>query len=257
VQEENIYVQILSSWLREAIELIKENSRHLPQIEVKLMGLGRIDRIPSRLKPSGIVIGAPHGSFDEHTAEFAIRVSHRTGFAAVVARGFTPAEANGWRINVNRPTEKTFTSAPQERRSERAERIYRAYKGLVWEAARKHLNLYVDIHQYAPGKKIQAATSGVSVEEALFIKTRYQKIRDRIVQQTPGIAAVGLDIEPLDRVEIGALAAKAYGILAVAKKSLHFELPAQNLLNNSPARAAYATILSELLACAAPQLVKP
>ena len=256
-QDETIYIQILSSWLHGAIELIKENLPHLPQIEVKRMGLGRIDMIPSRLKQFGIVIGAPHGSFDEHTAEFVFRMSHQTGFAAVVARGFTPVEANGWRINVNRPTEKTFTSAPEERRSERAERIYHAYKSLVLEAARERLVLYVDVHQYAPGKKIQVATSGVSLEEAHFLKTRYQAIRDRMVQQTPGIAAVGLDIEPLDRVEIRALAAKSHGILAVAKKSLHFELPAQNLLNSSEARAAYAKILSELLTGAAPRLANP
>jgi len=256
-QAEETYVQILSLWLQEAVTLLRENPRRLPQIEVQLMDLGRIDMIPSRLKQPGIVIGSPHGSFDEHTAEFATRLSYRTGFAAVVARGFTPAEANGWRINVNRPTEKTFTVVSKERRSERAERVYDAYKRLVLEAARKRLLLYVDIHQYAPGQKIQVATSGLSIEEAQLIKTTYQNIRDRIVQQTPGTEAVGLDIEPLDGIEIRALGAKSSGILALAKKSLHFELPARNLLNTPQGRVAYALILSELLTSTVPRLVNP
>jgi hypothetical protein len=256
-RDEGTYVQILSSWLHDAVTLVRENPRRLPQIEVKLMDLGRIDMIPARVKQPGIVIGSPHGSFDEYTAEFATRVSHRTGFAAVVARGFTPAEANGWRINVNRPTEKTFTSTPKERRSERAERVYQAYRSFVLEAAHERLLLYVDIHQYAPGKKIQVATSGVSMEEARFIKTAYQNIRDRIVKQTSGIQAVDLDIEPLDGVEMRALAAKSYGILALAKKSLHFELPARNLLDSPQARATYAIIVSELLVRTGPRLVKP
>jgi len=254
---EGLYVDILSLWLRDAVTLVRENPRRLPQMTVTLMDLGRIDMIPSRLQQTGIVIGSPHGSFDEHTAEFATRLSYRTGFAAVVARGFTPTEAKGWRINVNRPTEKAFTAVPRERRSARAERVYQAYKGLVLAAAREPLLLYVDVHQYAPGQKIQVATSGFSIEEARFIKTAYEKIRDRIVQQTPGIEAVGLDIEPLDGVEMRALAAKSHGILAVAKKSLHFELPARNLLNSPQARSAYAIIVSELLRSTVPRLVNP
>ena len=35
--------------------------------------------------------------------------------------------------------------------------------------------------------------------------------------------------EPLDAIEIGAWSAKAQGILTVAKKSLHFELPLYTL----------------------------
>lgn len=156
---------------------------------------------------------------------------------------------------MDRPTEKTFTSMAKERHSERAERVYRAYKGLVLEAAHERLVLYVGIHQYAPGKKIQVATSGVSAEEPRFIKTQYQNIRDRIVKQTPGIAVVGLDLEPLDTVEICALAAKSYGILALGKKRLHFEVPAQDLLNSFQERATYAKILSELPVRAGPRLV--
>ena len=254
-KDEKGYVQILSTWLADAVKLITKNSPHLPRIKVKWMGLGRFDMIPPRLEQPGIVIGAPHGSFDEHTAEFATRLSQRTGFAAVVARGFTPAEADGWRINVNRPTEKTFTSAPQERRSERAERIYQAYKSLVLEAAGKPLGLYIDIHEYAPGKKIQVATCGLSRAAARFIKSHYQKIRNQRVP--PGMPAVDLDIEPLDPIELRALAAKSYGILAIARKSLHFELPEQPLLSRSQARIAYAEVISELLAYAAPRLMEP
>jgi len=255
--DKGTYVRILSSWLQDAVTLVRENPQGLSQIKVKLMDLGRIDMIPSRLGRAGVVIGSPHGSFDEHTAEFATGLSYRTGIAAVVARGFTPTEANGWRINVNRPSEKTFSSSFQERRSKRAERVYQAFKSLVLEAARERLVLYVDIHQYAPGKNIQVATSGVSMEEARFIKMNYQIILDRIVKQTAGIGVVGLDIEPLDGIEIRASAAKSYGILAFAKKSLHFELPARNLLSSPKARAAYAIILSDLLGSIIPRLTNP
>ncbi len=255
--EEGPYAQILSAWLSEAVKLVSDDTPRLPQVEVRLLDLGRIELIPSRLTQAGIVIGSPHGSFDQYTAEFVNQMSYQTGLAAVVTRGFTPAEANGWRINVNRPTEKRFTATPVERYSERAARVYQAFKDAVLKASRRALNLYVEVHRYSPGARIQVATSGISREEARLIKTTYKQIRDETLRNNPDFGPVELLIEPLDTVEIRALAAKSQGILALSKKSLHFELPAEPLLNNARARDFYAVILSDLLRRSWPPLVNP
>jgi hypothetical protein len=110
------------------------------------------------------------------------------------------------------------------------------------------LLLYIDIHQNGQQPNIEIATVDISKEQAQIIKNEYRKIRDRIPQRTPDLEAVDLLIEPIDSVEIGAwAAAKANGILSVAKMSLHVELPAYRVLQSSRARAAYTEILAVLL----------
>jgi len=69
----------------------------------------------------------------------------------VISSGFTPTEAGGWRINVNRPTEKSYLAPEFEIQSERAQNAYSTYKNLVLKAARGELALYFDTHQYAVG----------------------------------------------------------------------------------------------------------
>ena len=61
-------------------------------------------------------------------------------------------------------------------------------------------------------------------------------------------------IEPLDTIEIGAWAAKAEGILGLARKSLHFELRVYETLGAAKSRDAYKEILTLLLARIAPTL---
>jgi hypothetical protein len=46
---------------------------------------------------------------------------------------------------------------------------------------------------------------------------------------------------------IGAWAAKDHGILRLAQKSLHFELPAQHIFYREAARQGYTNILTELI----------
>ncbi len=244
---ENLYTEILSQWVLESLKLLRENPLGLPQIQVKLTNFGRFDLIESRKHVPGVVIGAPHGSYDEYTAEVVKRISFRTGLAAVIAKGFTPTEAGGWRINVNRPTEKIPYSENSELHSQRALQVYRSFRDLVFEASGRDLNLYIDIHQYNTDNKIQVATVGISAEEARIIKMFYREIRDRSVQKKSGVQAVDLVIEPVDQVEIGAWAAKAQGILSLARKALHFELPADLVLEKQQAREAYTRILSDLL----------
>jgi hypothetical protein len=244
---EQLYAEILSGWSARAIEILRENTLKLPQIRVQLMELGRLEIVEPKNRFQGVVIGAPHGSYDEFTAEVVKRLSYRTGFAAVIAKGFTPTEAGGWRINVNRPTEKTPYSEGPELHSQRAREIYRAYRDLVFEASNGDLNLYIDIHQYNTDSKIQVATVGISKREATLIKKIYHAIRDQTLKRQSDIPAVDLVIEPLDKVEIGAWAAKAEGILGLAKKSLHFELPSEKVLTAIEARDAYTRILAALL----------
>jgi len=67
------------------------------------------------------------------------------------------------------------------------------------------------------------------------------------LKNVSGRAPVDLLIEPIDPIEIGAWPAKAQGILSVAKKSLHFELPLYGTLDTARARDAYTRILGDLI----------
>lgn len=82
---------------------------------------------------SGVIIGALHGTFDVYTAEIVKQVSHRTGVAAVIARGLSPNDAGGGRININRPTEKSYLAPEFEVTSARSQEVYNKFK----DAARR------------------------------------------------------------------------------------------------------------------------
>jgi hypothetical protein len=98
------------------------------------------------------------------------------------------------------------------------------------------------------------ATVGISPEEAREIKNSYRALRDQALAERPEIALVDLAIEPLDEIEVVASAAKANGILAVAKKSLHFELPAYEIMASRPQRKFYTSVLSNLISRVASQV---
>lgn len=249
--ENSVYGEILSEWVVEAVRLVRENPQRVHQIDVRVLDLGRFEMIKSRRLLKGVVIGSPHGSFDQNTADTVSQLSYRTGFAAVIAKGFTPTETGGWRINVNRPTERAYPRMEFDFRSERAEKVYEAYKDLVIEASQGDLGLYFDIHGYGTNNVIQIATVGVWLEQARKIKAAYREIRDEALKLDPHVAAVDLVIEPLDHVEIGAWDAKATGILGAARKSLHFELPINGVLGSRASRDFYTRILGDLLKRAA------
>ncbi len=246
-EAKNKYREILCLWAAEAFKIIDENPLTLPQAEVRVLNHGRLESIPSRKRLKGAVIGAPHGTFDEYTAEIVKQISFRTGIGAVIATGFTPTETGGWRINVNRPSERRYPTGDIEIGSKRADAVYQSFKEAVFEASQGDLDLYVDIHQNGRQKSIEVATLGVFKDQAQLIKRAYRDIRDRALRLTPHVPTVDLLIEPLDGVEIGAWAAKAQGILGVAKKSLHFEIPLYDALATAPAREAYARILGDLI----------
>ena len=250
-----IYKEILSLWITEALKLVQENPLGLPDIQVRLMNYGRIESIPSRKhRKGGVVIAAPHGTFDEHTAEVVKAVGYRTGLPAIIATGFTPTECGGWRINVNRPSERGYPSGEIEINTQRAEQVYKSFKDAVLKAADDNLTLYIDIHQNGQQRNIEVASVGISKEEAKFIKRSYREVRDQVLRSTADLASVDLMIEPLDVIEIGAWPAKAQGMLSVAKKSLHFEFPLYSTLEPSKTRDAYKDILALLLTRIVPRL---
>jgi hypothetical protein len=244
-----IYRKLMTEWVGEALTLVLANPASLPEMRVQLMQYGRMESIPSRESIAGVVIGAPHGSFDPHTAEFAQHLGYRTGFAVVAAKGFSPTEAGGWRINVNRPTEKLYprSEPEQERATDRAREIYQRFRDTVFEAAAGPLELYIDLHQNAHDDNIDVATLGVSPSEAAWIKGLYVEIRTRWLRDRTDMPLINMAIEPIDKVTFRARVAKEQGILKRAKRSLHFELPGHRAFANARVRHAYTEILGETL----------
>jgi hypothetical protein len=244
----SLYGAVLSEWVNDITLLLDKNPRRLPQVEVKLMDFGRFDTIPSRAGPTGIVIGAPHGTYDAFTAEVVAQLAFRSGLAAVIARGFTPTETgDGRRINVNRPTERHVSLTDREFETERARKTYEQYRRSVSSAAGANLELYLEIHQNS-GSRIEVAAVGFSKHEARLVKDAYHAARDRALAGRSEIAIIDLAIEPLDEIEVGAWAAKTNGILALAHRSLHFELPANGVMSSARHRHIYTRILEQLIA---------
>jgi hypothetical protein len=249
-----IYTKILVQWIRAAMVMADEEFAGLPQVQVTQLRYGKLELITSARQSNGIVVAAPHGTFDAHTGVLVRRICSRTGLAGVVATGFTPTESGaGWRINVNRPTERRVNVSDREFQTERSAATYDAFRKTVLKAAEGRLNLYVDIHQNG-GQRIEVATVGLSADEARFVKRTYRELRDRALDDRRDIAVVDLAIEPIDDLEVGAWAAKTDGILRLAEKSLHFELPADGLMATASHRQIYTLILTELLGKVAERL---
>ncbi|MGH7931282.1 MAG: hypothetical protein ACREQV_26220, partial [Candidatus Binatia bacterium] len=248
-QVKPVYMEILRKWVAQALVMVMQNPAKLPEIEVRRMPYGRMESLPSRKNIAGIVIAAPHGSFDRHTAEMVQELSYRTSMAAVVAKGFTPTECDGWRINVNRPTEKKYPRGEpeQEKGTDRATEVFQRFTASVLKAAAGPLDLYIDVHQNSHDNNIDVATVGISRQEAQLIKTVYGNIRQRIIGNRADLPKVNLAIEPVDTVTFAARVAKEHGILRLAKRSLHFEMPAHLVFKDPAAGRAYTEILSDLI----------
>lgn len=245
-ESEKIYTEILSAWAVEVARVVRAGAAAVPRIEIRPSEFGKLELIASRKDLYGVVIGAPHGSFDQYTAELAKQLSFRTGLAAVIAKGFTPTEADGWRINVNRPTERIFSREGFEIATKRATEVYRKFKNAVVELAGGRLQLYIDLHQYGRGDQIQVATVGISRYEAMMVKDAYREIGNKLLGKKSAPAVAALLIEPLDEIEIGAWPVKAEGILSVSEKGLHFEIP-QIVLLSAESREVYSRLLAELI----------
>jgi hypothetical protein len=241
------YGNILTGWIEDVAGLVTEEPGPVPEVDVAVLPHGKIELDPASYG-EGVVIAAPHGTFDAYTARIVRRICARTGLPGVIATGFTPTESgDGWRINVNRPTERHGSLSEWEVETIRAKVVYEQFKDFVLRAAGGKLRLYVDIHQNG-GSRIEVATVGISRKEAAYIKQMYAALRDKALAGHSEIPTVELAIEPLDEIEVGAWAAKASGILSVAPRSLHFELPAYKIMAMEPYRELYTSILSGLIA---------
>jgi hypothetical protein len=94
----SVYKNILSQWVNDAVAMTMANPAMLPRVDVVVLQHGKIELIPSAGLSEGIVVAAPHGTFDVHTAQVVRRICSQTGLAGVVATGFTPTESgDGWR----------------------------------------------------------------------------------------------------------------------------------------------------------------
>ncbi len=200
---------------------------HAPATSQERVGhaLGSFEYVAT---PDGVLIAAPHGTFDAHTDTLAIAAARQLGTGYLVARQFVP---NKTRINVNRPSEGALLSCSQEAGSERAQDVYGAYTRLVATAASgKPLRLYVEIHgnsNQQTAQKIEIATIGTTAAQAQRVKAGYVAMLARARERASGYPELTLHIEPLDRIYYTASCAKKIGIFATdsVPRGVHFEFP--------------------------------
>lgn len=207
--------------------------------------LGELEYLPSS---TGVLIAAPHGTYDANTAPVAIAVARKLGAGFVVARRFT---VDGTRINVNRPTEGAGLTCHREFRTERAQEIYGLYSQTVSIAALKRpLRLYVEIHgnsEPRTSQTIEIATTGISRSQALSVSNAYPDILGRTRKQMPAYPEIGLLVEPLNRVYFEAACAKSTGIFStdLVPRVMHFELPRS--ARTREAQEATALLIAEIV----------
>jgi hypothetical protein len=177
---------------------------------------------------TGVLVAAPHGTFDSNTAPLAIDAAHRIGAGYVAAWHFTIGRV---RINVNRPTEGAFLGCAQEPRTERAQNVYDAYSGLVAKAASSDaLRLYVEIHGNSnprTAQQVEIATVGITAAQAQAVKDNYAAMLSRVRESVRDFPELALLMEPIDKLTYTASCAKKIGVFASgsAPRGIHFEFP--------------------------------
>ena len=165
---------------------------------------------------NGILIAAPHGTFDANTGPIAIGAARELQAAYLIAFRFAPDKV---RINVNRPTEGAFLPCSKEQETERAKDVYDAYAKLVGTPER----LYVEVHGNSnpnTAQNIEVATVGVTGEQAQALKDAAAAM-----MSASGLSELQLLIEPVDKITYSAFCAKKLGPLGKASRALHFEFP--------------------------------
>jgi hypothetical protein len=206
----------------------------------------------------GLVIGAPHGTSDTSTDVMGRELARLTGWGLVVATGFSRLDADGRRLNVNRPTE-SVPGAPArlEGATEEARRVYQAYRQHVSEAAQGSLLLYVEVHGNGHSDsagRLEIATVGLTREDAWRLKTLLEMIRDSRLDAGGGVPRLEVRVESLDPLRYTASAAKRDGVLASSGRALHIELPRTA---RTTYREAYTELLADFLAQSAILLAPP
>ena len=176
----------------------------------------------------GIIIAAPHGTYDIRTDVLAKDVAQMLDAGYVIARGFSSGAS---RINVNRPTEGAGRVCEKERRTERARDVYDHYARLIDNIREgKSLRLYVEIHGHTSilfFNRLEIATTGITIEEARQLKKRFSTFLAQTKAFYPAYPDLELRIEPLERVFFGAGCNKKIGYISTGHmdRSLHMEIP--------------------------------
>ena len=211
---------------------------------------GHIAARPGR---AGLVVAAPHGSSDSHTAEIAAEVARRTGFGLVVATGFNlepdTRETPGRRYQVNRPFEGVPSRPPSEdTASDGARLVYDAFEQRVREIAQGPLRFYAEIHgnnRRESANRIEIATVGVDREYAQRLRALCELIRDAHLRGHAAAPRLDVLVEPADPIFYAASGAKRDGILKLPERALHIELPKTARVEF---RDVYTAVLADFVA---------
>jgi hypothetical protein len=230
-------------WMAGCATISREQALELGSFEVVRGEAGR----------HGVLIGAPHGTGDTNTGAIARRLARELGLPAVIAWGFTRKESGDLRINVNRPTEGAGLSPRDEKWTARAAHAWEEYRRLMLEAAgggppALYIELHCNDHPRTQGM-IEVATTGITREQAIRIKGLYYGARDASIRG--GVQRVDLRIEQVDEIYMGGGAAKGFGSLALARRSIMIELPLKATplaLEGRPYEKVLAAFLREAIA---------
>jgi hypothetical protein len=196
----------------------------------------------------GVIIAAPHGTYDIRTDVLAKNVARTLGVGYIVARGFSPGAS---RINVNRPTEGAGHVCERERHTERARDVYDRYVRLIGKSCDgKVLRLYVEIHGHTSLpflNRLEIATTGITIEEARQLKERFSTFLAHAKAVYPAYPELELRIEPLDKVFFSARCNKTTGYISTRhmNRALHMEIPRS--ARTTAAREATAALVGSIV----------
>jgi hypothetical protein len=187
--------------------------------------LGQFETLSSK---QGVIIAAPHGTYDIRTDVLVKDVARIIGAGYIVARGFSSGTS---RVNVNRPTEGAGRTCERERHTERARDVYDHYVRLIGKSCDgKSLRLYVEVHGHTSIpflNRLEIATTGITMEEARRLKERFPAFLAQAKALYPAYPELDIRIEPIDKVYFGAGCNKKIGYISTRHmdRALHMEIP--------------------------------
>lgn len=201
--------------------------------------VGRFEYRAPTQDMSGVVIGAPHGSLEPTSADYARWIGERTGAGLIIAYGFGTK-----RISVSQPIVGFYPVCGTSARARPSGSVFPVFKNLLTHTAGGDLKLYLGI-RFAPdqtdSRRIDVATSGLTVEEISFLTAAYARIRDQVITDSK-VPKVDLAAEPFDKLLWTLSGIKHHGVLMMAKRELSLRLP--TVLRDAAARDAYREVLS-------------
>lgn len=233
-----IYARLLPSFF--CLLVWSGCSLHQPPQERHVSDLGYFQfRAPTEAM-KGVIIGAPHGSAEPASDEYAKWISDQTGAGFIVAYGFGVK-----RLAVTRPLIGSIANSriPNDPRSRG--NIYREFRRMLRQTAGGNLvSLYVGVRSAARESElnqIEIASSGFTFDELNHLKRSFLRIRDRLVMDSE-IPKISVAIDPLDKISWPVYAMKHHGVLMSAQRGLNLRLP--QILSATPAKLIYRRVLS-------------